>query len=119
MDNTGIDLLGYDGTFKSRRNHRVVFRFITGCKLRHINGPACPWHGTGHFCHPVTTSTLARCLAAATGDSDFLPVINKTAADGAAIKLSEILNCGLIQEDFDIESDHDITIILGRDYIEN
>ncbi len=45
-------------------------------------------------------------------------IINKKSVNDDALKLSEILNFGIIQEEFDPESEHDITVILGRDYNE-
>lgn len=43
-------------------------------------------------------------------------IINKKAADQDAGRIKEILNCGIVENDFNPESESDIIIILGRDY---
>ncbi len=45
-------------------------------------------------------------------------IIDKSSMHDAAERLADILKCGIIKEEFDAESDNDITIILGRDYNE-
>ncbi len=78
LGNPGINILGDGNAEQNRSNHRMVYRLVIGCQLRHVDGATCGWHGASHLCYSHPASTITRCLAVTTGHRYLRPVIIKT-----------------------------------------